>query len=139
MRRNPHRQSHRATSLRSSLPNDVLDAVGVDVADGQLVEIGREAAARLDLAARVHDQRLARPLTVILREPVAVPAAREALGPLDGGEVVPVQRDRVLRSDEQITATVAPLAANALAAAPASRKPSLPITSNPPASKKFLA
>ena len=40
--------------------------VGVDVADRELVEVGGEAAARLDLAVRRHDQRLARPLAVVL-------------------------------------------------------------------------
>ena len=41
-------------------------------------------------------------------------------------------------SDEQMTAISAPLSANAAAAASASANPSLPITSKPPASKKFF-
>ena len=40
-----------------------------------------EAAARLDLALRVHDQRLPRPLAVVLREPRRRPTGRRAAPP----------------------------------------------------------
>src|SRR5439155_17952057 len=53
--------------------DDLLDAVAVDVADRELVEVGREAAARLDLAAWIDDQGLAGALAVVFLEPDAVP------------------------------------------------------------------
>src|SRR5205807_1042271 len=49
-------------------PHHLRDRVRVDVADGQLVEVRGEPAARLHVAARVDDQRLPRPLAVIRRE-----------------------------------------------------------------------
>src|SRR5947209_2079018 len=57
----------------AALLDDLFDVVAVDVADGELVEIGREAAARFDVAARVDDQGLAGAFAVIFLEPFAVP------------------------------------------------------------------
>src|SRR5262249_54314091 len=56
-------------------PNDGGHAVLVNVANGELIQVGGEAAARLDLAARVDDQGLAGTFAVIFLEPLAVPGA----------------------------------------------------------------
>ena len=69
----------------------------------KLIEIRREAAARLHFALGRHDQGLARPLAVILLEPVAVPSRRQMLRPLHRRQMVPVQRHRQIRRDQQIT------------------------------------
>lgn len=77
--------------------DDLLQAVGVDVADGQLIQVRGEAAAGLYLTARGHDQRLAWSLAVVFLEPFAVPIPAEPLRSLYRREVVPIQRDRQLR------------------------------------------
>src|SRR5262245_32474865 len=84
--------------------DDRAHRVFVNVADRELVEVGGEAAAGFDFAFWVDDQGLAGAFAVILFKPDAVPAAGEALGALDGGEVVPVQRHGHIGGDEQIAA-----------------------------------
>ena len=61
-----------------------------------------EAAARLDLAAGRHDQRLARAFAVVFLEPVPSQAPCKLLGPLDRGQVVPVERHRQFGGHQQI-------------------------------------
>lgn len=86
----------------ASLADDLGDRVGVNIADGQLIEVGGEAAARFDFAFRIDDQGLAGPFAVILLEPLAIPGAAEAFGALHGGQVIPVQRHRQFRAYQQI-------------------------------------
>src|SRR5438105_2428444 len=76
----------------TAILDDLLDAVAMDVADGELVEIGREATARFDVSARVDDEGLAGAFAIVFLEPFAVPVAAELFGSLHRGEVVPVQR-----------------------------------------------
>src|SRR5262245_57441577 len=83
-------------------PHDSAHAVAVNVADGELFEVGGEATAGLDLAARRDDQRLPGPFAVVFLEPWALPAAGESLGPFHRREMVPAQRDGQLRRDKQV-------------------------------------
>src|SRR5262249_62167532 len=52
----------------------------MNIAGGELVQVGRETAAWLHLPARVDDQRLARAFAVIFDKPGPVPAAGHAFG-----------------------------------------------------------
>src|SRR5262249_25787014 len=67
------------------------------------VQVGGEAAARLYFALGVHDQRLPWTLTIIFLKPGTIPGARQPLRPLHRGKMIPVERHRQIRSDEQIT------------------------------------
>src|SRR5207249_10428642 len=78
--------------------DDLGHRVRVDVADRELVQVGGEAAAGLDLSFGVDDQRLTRSLAIVLLEPVAVPGAREALSSLNRSQVVPVERHGQVRA-----------------------------------------
>src|SRR5216683_4070728 len=49
--------------------DDLLDAVLVNVADGELIQIRSEAATGLHLAARIDDQSLAGAFTIVLDKP----------------------------------------------------------------------
>src|SRR5579875_47598 len=75
-------------------PNDAAHTVTIDIADGQLIEVRSEAAARFHLASRRHDQRLARTFAIIFHKPLAVPSSGEVFGTLHRRQVVPVQQDR---------------------------------------------
>ena len=83
--------------------DDFFDRVVIDVADRELIEVTREAAAGLHFPLGRHDQRLPGALAVIFLEPRPVPRiAGQRFGPLDRGQVVPVQRHREIVADKQV-------------------------------------
>ena len=73
------------------LPHNLRDGVGMDVSNRELVEIGREAAAGLDLAFGIDDEGLAGAFAIILLEPDAVPGAGQLFRALYRSQVIPVQ------------------------------------------------
>src|SRR5262245_38274085 len=66
--------------------DDLRGAVPINVPDRQLLQVRGEPAARLDVAARVDDQRLPRPLAPVFLEPDPVPGPPQFLGPFDRGQ-----------------------------------------------------
>ena len=58
-----------------AIADDLGDRVGVNVADGQLIEVGGEAAAGFDFAFGIDDQGLTGAFAIILVKPLAVPGA----------------------------------------------------------------
>src|SRR5437879_5376709 len=89
--------------MLSRSADDLPDSVPVNVADGELLQVGGEAATGFHLAAGIDDERLAGPFAIVLLEPDAVPTSGEALGSLHGRQVVPVQCDGKVGSHQQIS------------------------------------
>ena len=79
-RRQPFAENLADIRMLSGSAHNCCHTVLVDIANGQLIEIGGESAARLDFAAGIDDQGLSRPLAEIFAEPVVVPTTSETLG-----------------------------------------------------------
>ncbi len=88
--------------MGAGLLDDLLDTVGMDVANRQLIEIRSEATTGFDFAFGGDDEGLTGAFTVIFFEPLTLPAASELLGTFDGSEVVPVQGHRQIGGDDNV-------------------------------------